>query len=45
MTINLNLKALTELADILMDAKKVEEITNADSAEQILQIIKGGDSL
>ncbi|MBE7717916.1 BglG family transcription antiterminator [Lacrimispora indolis] len=39
-----HLKALTELADILMDAKKVEEITNAESAEQILQIIKG-DSL
>lgn len=39
-----HLKALTELADILMDEKKVNEITNANSAEEILQIIKG-DSL
>ncbi|MDR2021884.1 MAG: PTS sugar transporter subunit IIA [Hungatella sp.] len=39
-----HLKALTELADILMDEKKVKEITSADSAEEILQIIKG-DSL
>ncbi|WP_367568557.1 transcription antiterminator [Lacrimispora sp.] len=37
-----HLKALTELADILMDGKKVEKITNADSAEEILQIIKEG---
>lgn len=35
-----HLKALTELADILMDEKKVNEITNANSAEEILQIIK-----
>ncbi|WP_333648455.1 PTS sugar transporter subunit IIA, partial [Lacrimispora sp.] len=37
-----HLKALTELADILMDRNKVEKITNADSAEEILQIIKEG---
>ncbi|MEY8355424.1 BglG family transcription antiterminator [Lachnospiraceae bacterium 54-53] len=36
-----HLKALTELADILMDEKKVGEITKADTAEEILQIIKG----
>jgi len=36
-----HLKALTELADILMDEKKVNEITNANSAEEILHIIKG----
>jgi mannitol/fructose-specific phosphotransferase system IIA component (Ntr-type) len=35
-----HLKALTELADILMDEKKVERITSAETAEQILEIIK-----
>lgn len=35
-----HLKALTELADILMDENKVSEIINANSAEEILQIIK-----
>ncbi|MTK10324.1 MAG: transcription antiterminator [Hungatella sp.] len=36
-----HLKALTELADILMDEKKVEEIINADSQQEIMKIIKG----
>lgn len=36
-----HLKALTELADILMDDKKVEEIINADSQQEIMKIIKG----
>lgn len=35
-----HLKALTELADILMDEKKVERITSAETAEDILEIIK-----
>nr|WP_314459516.1 PTS sugar transporter subunit IIA [uncultured Clostridium sp.] len=36
-----HLKALTELADILMNEKKVEEIINADSQQEIMKIIKG----
>ncbi len=36
-----HLKALTELADILMDEKKVEEIVNAESQQEIMKIIKG----
>lgn len=36
-----HLKALTELADILMDQKKVAAISDADTAEEILQIVKG----
>ena len=36
-----HLKALTELADILMNEKKVEEIINADSQQDIMKIIKG----
>lgn len=35
-----HLKALTELADILMDEKKVERIISAETAEDILEIIK-----
>lgn len=35
-----HLKALTELADILMDEKKVERITSAETAEDILEIIR-----
>jgi mannitol operon transcriptional antiterminator len=35
-----HLKALTELADILMDEKKVERLIMAENAEQILDIIK-----
>lgn len=37
-----HLKALTELADILMDESKVERLTMAENAEQILEIIKEG---
>lgn len=36
-----HLKALTELADILMNEKKVEEIISADSEQEIMKIIKG----
>lgn len=36
-----HLKALTELADILMNEKKVEEIISADSEHEIMKIIKG----
>jgi len=37
-----HLKALTELADILMDENKVERLIMAENAEQILDIIKEG---
>lgn len=36
-----HLKALTELADILMNQEKVEQMINAQSAEEIMNIIKG----